>query len=92
MNFTEFRIAYFRNFENEQVLQIASPYEDKVGSGITYIVGENNSGKTSLLEALQKCVTTGADYSKYVIGSDIKDQRKLHLSLFDESGVLNHDL
>lgn len=52
MNYSKFTIAYFRSFQEQQVLQLAIPQADKIGSGITYIVGENNSGKTTVIEGL----------------------------------------
>ncbi len=51
MTFTQFKIKYFRCFQDEQVLTFAQPTE-KVGSGITYIVGANNSGKSTIIEGL----------------------------------------
>jgi len=54
MLFTEFTVESFRNFSEKQSLILAKPENDKTGSGLTYIVGENNTGKTSLLEAMRK--------------------------------------
>jgi predicted ATP-dependent endonuclease of OLD family len=48
-----FSIKNFRGFrDNTQILQFGVPVEGKSGSGLTYIVGGNNSGKTSIIEAL----------------------------------------
>ena len=52
MKYSKFTIKNFRCFTDEQTLFFAQPVEGKVGSGITYIVGANNSGKTTLLEGL----------------------------------------
>ncbi len=52
MIYNKFTIAYYRGFQDEQVLNFAIPEEGKSGSGITYIVGENNTGKTTVIEGL----------------------------------------
>lgn len=52
MNYSQFSISHFRSFEEIQNLQFAIPDSNKIGSGITYIVGENNSGKTTIIEGL----------------------------------------
>jgi predicted ATP-dependent endonuclease of OLD family len=53
MILTKFELKGFRGFTKKQTVDFAAPDNTKLGSGITYIVGENNSGKTSILEALQ---------------------------------------
>lgn len=51
-NFLEaLSIAYFRGFLSEQVVEFAHP-NGTLGSGLTIIIGENNSGKTTILTAL----------------------------------------
>lgn len=52
MNYSKFTIEYFRSFQGKQTLKLALPQISKMGSGITYIVGENNSGKTTIIEGL----------------------------------------
>lgn len=52
MNYSKFTIKNFRCFTEEQTLQLAQPEIGKTGSGITYIVGANNSGKTTIIESL----------------------------------------
>lgn len=52
MSYTKFTIKNFRCFAKEQSLHLAKPIYDKVGSGITYIVGANNSGKTTIIESI----------------------------------------
>lgn len=44
-------IKGFKGFSTEQTLRLAQP-SGKLGSGITVLVGPNNGGKTSILEAL----------------------------------------
>lgn len=52
MAFSKFTIKNYKCFQDEQTLQFAIPKIDDIGSGITYIVGVNNSGKTTLIEGL----------------------------------------
>ena len=52
MDYSRFTIQHYRSFQDEQTLQLAQPVDGKIGSGITFIVGENNSGKTTLVEGL----------------------------------------
>lgn len=42
-----------RGFSTEQMISFAIPEENKPGSGLTIMVGANNSGKTTILEALK---------------------------------------
>lgn len=52
MAFTKFTLQNFRCFQSKQALVFGIPVEGSKGSGITYIVGANNSGKTTLIEGL----------------------------------------
>lgn len=52
MFYTKFTLSNYRCFLNEQELKFARPVEGKLGSGITYLVGANNSGKTTIIEGL----------------------------------------
>ena len=52
MKFSRFKIKDFRCFSETQSLKFAIPIEDREGSGITYIVGQNNAGKTTVLEGI----------------------------------------
>lgn len=52
MPFSKFHLKNFKCFHSEQILRFAIPDNEKEGSGITYIVGTNNSGKTTIIEAL----------------------------------------
>lgn len=52
MPFTKFTINKFKCFQDEQNLVFSQPVEGKIGSGITYIVGVNNAGKTTIIEGL----------------------------------------
>ena len=50
--YKELKILGFRGFSQECKIEFAIPNE-KEGSGLTILVGENNSGKTSILETLR---------------------------------------
>ena len=52
MAFTKFTIKNFKCFQSEQSLIFGVPKEGSKGSGITYIVGANNSGKTTIIEGI----------------------------------------
>lgn len=52
MIYKKFSISDFRCFSTEQLLYFGIPESNKIGSGITYIVGSNSSGKTTLIEGL----------------------------------------
>ena len=52
MNHFKFTIENFRCFAEMQTLELGQPEVGKAGSGITYIVGANNSGKTTVIEGL----------------------------------------
>ncbi len=52
MPFTKFTIKNFKSFQEEQTFIFASPQPAMVGSGMTYLVGGNNVGKTTLIEGL----------------------------------------
>ena len=52
MFFNKFTIKDFKCYKGTQSLLFAIPDAGKLGSGLTYIVGVNNSGKTTLIEGL----------------------------------------
>jgi predicted ATP-dependent endonuclease of OLD family len=52
MNYSKFTVSNFRCFAEEKELKLAQPVLHRPGSGITYIVGANNSGKTTLIESM----------------------------------------
>ena len=51
MSISSLDIRGFRGFSTEQTLRLAQP-SGKLGSGITILVGPNNGGKTTVIEAL----------------------------------------
>lgn len=51
-NYSKFEIEYYRSFQDKQTLHLAIPVPTLIWSWITFIVGENNSGKTTIMEGL----------------------------------------
>ncbi|CAN5362231.1 hypothetical protein BH10ACT7_BH10ACT7_15970 [soil metagenome] len=51
-HFTELSVAGYRGFGEQRTLLLAKP-SGEPGSGLTVIVGANNSGKSTFLEAIQ---------------------------------------
>lgn len=45
-------IEHYRGGVEKQSINFAVPKEDRLGSGLTLIVGPNNTGKTSIIESL----------------------------------------
>lgn len=70
---SKFTIRGFRGFVDEQTLVLAKPDSTNTGSGITYVVGENNVGKTSLVEALMVGDKKDGTQIYYPNKDDVKD-------------------
>ncbi len=70
MFFTKFTIKNYKCFIGEQSLIFAVPDSSKIGSGITYIVGGNNSGKTTLIEGLSIKDKRNIKTSERIAGAD----------------------
>src|SRR5579863_1721118 len=45
-------IEHYKGFYEEQSLSFALPHDNLEGSGLTLIVGPNNTGKTTVIESL----------------------------------------
>ena len=71
MYISKFEVKSFRCFIKKQTLSFAIPKNKKVGSGLTFLVGENNSGKTSLLEAMKFSAADNNIDSSTLRSSDI---------------------
>ncbi len=56
MAFKRLEIAGLRGFGKEQAVEFAIPSGES-GSGLTFIVGANNSGKTTIYEAIRSFIT-----------------------------------
>jgi predicted ATP-dependent endonuclease of OLD family len=70
MSFTKFVIKNYKCFQDEQTLIFAVPSSEKKGSGITYIVGGNNSGKTTLIEGMSIKDQRNIKTSERIQGAD----------------------
>lgn len=83
MTFSKFIIKNFKCFKDEKSFIFAQP-KDLIGSGITYIVGANNSGKTTIIEALSK-----KDGDK-IKSSERTQAADLEFILYEDSVVKNN--
>lgn len=81
MPFTKLTIKNFKCFKAEQSVAFARPDSGLVGSGITYIVGANNSGKTTIIESLSIKKDSKIKSSNRTEGNDPE------FKLFDENGL-----
>lgn len=54
-------ISGFRGFGQTQAISFALPREGKRGSGLTIITGANNSGKTTIIEAIRAFLYSGTN-------------------------------
>ena len=79
---SKFELQAFRCFKEKQTLVFAIPNEGKIGSGITYLVGINNCGKTSFLEGL-KLNATQSITSSVLRNSDIRSD-DIYFAIYDE--------
>jgi predicted ATP-dependent endonuclease of OLD family len=70
MFFNKFTIKDYKCFKGEQSLLFAIPEEGKFGSGMAYIVGGNNSGKTTLIEGLSIKDKRNIKTSERINGAD----------------------
>jgi len=82
MKLSKLTLSGYRCFGQEQAIQFALPATEKIGSGLTYIVGENNSGKTTVLEAFQM------GKGEMIRTSDAKPLIRTEISMFDDNDVM----
>src|SRR3989304_6691629 len=54
------KISHYKGFFEEQEIKFSVPDGSKTGSGLTVIVGPNNTGKTTIIEALLLSQNTGS--------------------------------
>lgn len=86
MKLSKFEVQGFRSFKTKGTLYFAIPREDKCG--LTLILGENNTGKTSLLEALKLRAHGSFNTLR---SSDILNN-EIQFSHFDENESLIYSL
>ena len=80
---SKFSVECFRCFKECQTLEVAIPDHEYNGSGLTYLVGKNNAGKTTTLEGMHcQDNSTHSQYSR-LRSSDIIDDRS-SFTYFDE--------
>lgn len=73
-------IQGLRGFGSERKIKFAIP-NDKAGSGTTFLVGENNSGKTTVLEALRVYSAPDSSPSFSERKRNKKCGRRVHIAL-----------
>ncbi len=57
---SKLKISHYKGFFDEQEIEFSVPDGSKNGSGLTVIVGPNNTGKTTIIEALLLSQNTGS--------------------------------
>lgn len=81
----EIRVNGLRGFSNERRIKFSIP-NGEVGSGLTVLVGSNNSGKTTIIEAIKYY---NFDISQISFSSgkrNINTEKKVHITYVDEKG------
>lgn len=82
----ELSICGFRGFGVKQTLKFAIPDGEKAGSGLTVIVGANNAGKTTVIEAIRAFNVAGKDTPSFSEGRrNNNTDRRVELTLVDEN-------
>ncbi len=99
MFYKSFTVTHYKCFEDKQSIYFAIPNNGKIGSGITYIVGGNNSGKTTLIEGLSikdgrniknSERTSGGD-PEFCLYDDTETLVRKNLLLRPESSTIKED-
>lgn len=79
----------YRGFGEEQTIDFASP-NGKEGSGITFIVGANNSGKTTILESVRAFNGDQTESPNFSIGKrNTKSNGVIKMQLEEEDGSIH---
>ena len=79
-------IEGFRGFAQAQSIHFALPDGNTCGSGLTFITGSNNSGKTTIIESIR--AFNGSDSPSFSEGRrNASKNGKVRLSLFDENDI-----
>jgi len=84
LSIKKMEISGLRGFETKQQLELAIPNGTR-GSGLTIIVGPNNGGKSTIIEAI-RAFSQGSPGSFTVGKRNQKAGDKVELTLFDETG------
>lgn len=86
------RIDGLRGFASEQSLQLAVP-DGRVGSGMTVVVGANNSGKSTIIEALRALsVPQSVSFTRGKRNLNAGDRVRVSLSTTNGASILVESL
>lgn len=86
--YKELKIKGLRGFGTEQTLNLAVPVDNKEGSGLTIIVGANNSGKSTIWEAFR--ALSGRQDVSFTEGKRNKHTNyQIEVSISDTSNALS---
>ena len=88
MNFSKISINGYRGFASERVLEFAIP-NDSIGSGLTVVVGANNSGKSTIFESI-RAVTQTSPPSFSEVKRNKSTNEHISISLFDDATTPNY--
>ena len=58
--YKKIEVEGFRGFAENQILTLAQPTENRPGSGLTIVVGANNAGKSTVIEAFRAFAVDGS--------------------------------
>lgn len=106
MHFSKVSINNFRCFGSDEQLKFGIPNKEADGSGLTYLVGENNSGKTTVVESLwfkagdyindsDKKSSDSIVCIKYYVERNVRKEVRLaraHANVFEEAAFRENDL
>lgn len=92
MLLSKFTFSNFRSFTEEQIVTFATPVDDKPGSGITYVVGENNAGKTSVLEAMHFLGHHSYGHNRSSLRTSDVKSNAIHFTFYDNNGEVVQNL
>lgn len=79
--YKELKILGFKGFSKECSIEFAIPNEKEEGSGLTILVGENNSGKTSISSFL--CISDSLSLSNCAIHKPIMMPQHFSLCIYN---------
>ena len=83
-------ILGYRGYSTKQKVTFSIPNNNLSGSGLTFIVGANNSGKTTIIECLKAFSAHSAPTFSERKRNSQADER-VHISLITDDGV-NHEI
>lgn len=85
----ELSIHGLRGFGSKQTINFSVPDNKHEGSGLSFIVGANNAGKTTIIEAIRAFNIMPSTSPSFSEGRrNIASDRKVYLELKDENNVM----